>query len=327
MLRSLTLEPITPALEITGLEKVYVDKVGQKQTHALKGVSFSIAPGEVFGLLGPNGAGKTTLISIVTTLEKKTRGEVRVFGLNPEAEPLKAKQMMGVVPQEIVAQGYFDLEEILGFQSGYYGIWKNKERIEELLNDLDLWEHRKKLVKQLSGGMKRRLMIAKALVHRPKLLVLDEPTAGVDVELRQKLWEYIQKLQSQGVTVLLTTHYLAEAEGLCSRVGILNRGDLPYIGGTRSIIQKLTVRNIEITLKHKISLQSSPEILVLAHTDQCIQIRCPHEIGFGDVIAKLKIPTESILDVKTREGTLEEAFINLLSQNRDGRTNQSELQP
>lgn len=306
----------TPALEIQSLEKVYVDKEGQRRTHALKGVSFSISPGEIFGLLGPNGAGKTTLISIVTTLETKTRGEVRIFGINPETEPLKAKQMMGVVPQEIVAQGYFNLEEILAFQSGYYGLWRNKERIEELLQDLDLWEHRKKLVKQLSGGMKRRLMIAKALVHRPRLLVLDEPTAGVDVELRQKLWEYTKKLQNEGVTVLLTTHYLAEAEELCSRVGILNRGDLPYIGSTRSIIQSLTVRNIEITLRKSVSLRSSPDIQVLSHNDQGIQIRCPHEIGFGDVIAKLQIPVDSILDVKTREGTLEEAFINLLSQNK-----------
>lgn len=305
-----------PALEIQGLEKVYVDKEGQKKTHALKGVGFSIAPGEIFGLLGPNGAGKTTLISIVTTLETKTRGEIRIFGLNPETEPLKAKKLMGVVPQEIVAQGYFNLEEILAFQSGYYGLWRNKERIEELLHDLDLWEHRKKLVKQLSGGMKRRLMIAKALVHRPKLLVLDEPTAGVDVELRQRLWEYTKKLQSEGVTVLLTTHYLAEAEELCSRVGILNRGDLPYIGGTRSIIQSLTVRNIEIALRKKISIKNNPGIQVLSHSDESIQIRCPHEIGFGDVIEKLQIPTEAILDVKTREGTLEEAFINLLSQNK-----------
>ncbi len=306
----------TPALQISALEKTYFDKVGQKKTQALKGVSFSISPGEVFGLLGPNGAGKTTLISIATTLEKPTAGSIQVFGVDPEMDPLRAKKMMGVVPQEIVSQGYFNLEEILGFQSGYYGIWRNRERIEELLQELDLWEHRKKLVKQLSGGMKRRLMIAKALVHRPKILLLDEPTAGVDVELRQKLWDYIQKLQKQGVTILLTTHYLTEAESLCSRVGILNRGELPYIGSTRAIIQKLTVRNIEITLKHKISIAEDALIQVLEHTEGSLQIRCPHEIGFGDVLAKLKIPTDSILDVKTREGTLEEAFINLVSQNR-----------
>lgn len=310
------METVNAALQIKNLEKVYTDKIGQKNTHALRGVSFSISPGEVFGLLGPNGAGKTTLISIITTLEQATGGQVQVFGVDPAVEPERAKRLMGVVQQEIVSQGYFNLEEILGFQSGYYGIWRNHERIEELLRDLDLWEHRKKLVKQLSGGMKRRLMIAKALVHRPKLLLLDEPTAGVDVELRQKLWDYIRKLQKQGVTVLLTTHYLAEAEGLCSRVGILNRGELPYLGSTRAIIQKLTARYIEISLRHAIQINSQAQVEVLEQTNEVLKLRCPHEIGFGDVVEKLKIPNEAILDVKTREGTLEEAFMNLLSQNR-----------
>lgn len=305
-----------PALEITNLQKTYINKNGSSQTHALKGVSLSIAPGEVFGLLGPNGAGKTTLISIVTTLEKPTSGSLKVFGVDPQGNTIEAKKLIGVVPQEIVAHGYFNLEEILNFQSGFYGIWRNKERVHALLHEMDLWEHRKKLVKELSGGMKRRLMVAKALVHNPKILLLDEPTAGVDVELRQKLWDYVLKLKSQGITILLTTHYLAEAESLCGRVGILNRGDMPYIGETRAIVKKLTLRNIDITLNQSIDWKKDCPFKVVAKSPTELQIQCPHEVGFGKVIQAMGLPLESIVDVKTREGTLEEAFLNLLNQSK-----------
>lgn len=302
-----------PALKVTQLEKTYESKQGAQKVHALRGLSFEIQPGEIFGLLGPNGAGKTTIISITTTLEKASAGHVEVFGINPATDPLAAKRHFGVVPQEIINQGYFNLEEILGFQSGYYGLWKNKDRIHELLKDLDLWDHRKKLVKQLSGGMKRRLMIAKALVHQPKLLLLDEPTAGVDVELRKKLWDYVLKLKEQGVTVLLTTHYLAEAEFLCERVGILRQGMMPFVGETRSIVQRLTLREIEIELHRPLDVpQNHPLIRILEQTGVKLVIQCPHELGFGDVVGQLGIPIDTIKDVSTQEGSLEQAFINFM---------------
>ena len=181
-------------LEVKDLKKTYRNAKGGP-VEAVKGVSFTIAPGEIFGLLGPNGAGKTTAISMITTLEEPTSGDVLVYGNSVLTNSKETKKQIGVVPQEIVTQGFFNLVEILTFHSGYYGIWNNKARIEYLLKRLGLWEHRHKLVKQLSGGMKRRLMIAKALVHKPKLLLLDEPTAGVDIELRTSLWEFVRELQ------------------------------------------------------------------------------------------------------------------------------------
>ena len=174
---------------------------------AVNNVSFSVDKGEIFGLLGPNGAGKTSIISIITTLEKPSQGQVQVFGHNVVTDSLITKKQVGVVHQEVINSGFFDVEEILNFQSGYYGKRKNKERIDYLLHKLALYPHRHKKVKQLSGGMKRRLMIAKALVHEPQLLLLDEPTAGVDIELRETLWDFVRELRQQGISILLTTHY------------------------------------------------------------------------------------------------------------------------
>jgi ABC-2 type transport system ATP-binding protein len=195
----------TAALSIDGVHKAY----GHIQ--ALRGVSFEVEPGEVFGLLGPNGAGKTSLISIIVTLEKATSGTVKVFGHDVAANSREAKMRTGWVPQEIINHGYFTVEEILNFHAGYFGLWRPKERIEYLLDGLGLQEHRSKRVKQLSGGMKRRLMIAKALIHSPGLLLLDEPTAGVDVDLRTRLWDFVDELRREGMSILLTTHYLEEA--------------------------------------------------------------------------------------------------------------------
>lgn len=318
----------TKALQVENLVKTYSSQgLGSgprsPEVTALAGVDFTIEPGEIFGLLGPNGAGKTSLISILTTLEKATSGTARIFGYDVSQDPQSAKRQLGVVAQEIVNHGFFTVSEILRFHSGYYGIWQNSERIEELLQALDLWEHRHKLVKQLSGGMKRRLMIAKALVHRPKLLLLDEPTAGVDVELREKLWLFVRELQKQGTTVLLTTHYLEEAEELCGRVGILRRGHLEYLGPTRGIIEKLTLRQLTLILaswrltaeneaRAKATLQrQNPDIasgFQVAQKGPELMVTCSHALSFSDVIQALEIPIQDILDVRTREGSLEEAF-------------------
>jgi ABC-2 type transport system ATP-binding protein len=221
------------------------------QVQAVKGVTFDLRPGEIFGLLGPNGAGKTSIISCITTLEKPTGGVIKVFGHDVVKASRVSKSMVGCVPQEVINHGYFSVEEILHFHSGFFGLRNNHARIEELLKELRLSEHRHKKVKQLSGGMKRRLMIAKALVHSPKLLLLDEPTAGVDIELRDSLWAYVSKLRSEGTTILLTTHYLEEAERLCDRVAVINRGELLALEQTRALVEKtVNTGTLEDAVRH-----------------------------------------------------------------------------
>lgn len=273
---------------------------------ALNGISFTVEPGEVFGLLGPNGAGKTSLISIVTTLEKATSGEVRVFGENIDTEPASAKRRLGWVPQEIINHGYFSAEEILGFHAGYYGVSQAQTEIEQLLKDLDLWEHRNKKVRQLSGGMKRRLMIAKALVHRPQLLLLDEPTAGVDVELRLKLWEFVKELRRKGLSIVLTTHYLEEAEHLCDRVAIIQKGELCALGGTRDLIQKWSRKCVKIQLSREVAL-AHPDLLN-GQGRQWIFMTAQDK-PLGQLLAELKLTAEEIVDVQMTDGSLEDVFV------------------
>ena len=224
-------------LELRQLHKSY------GQVHAVNGVDLQVNPAEVFGLLGPNGAGKTSIISVITGLEKPTSGEVKVFGADVSKDPRHAKMLVGRVPQEIVSHGFFNVEEVLGFLAGYYGVRDSKDRIAFLLDRLSLTQHKHKKVNQLSGGMKRRLMIAKALIHQPKLLLLDEPTAGVDVELRNSLWKFVGELKAQGVSILLTTHYLEEAQKLCDRVAIIHFGKIRAMGPTQQVISDITQKS------------------------------------------------------------------------------------
>lgn len=281
-------------LEVINLKKTYLR--GAHPVEALKGVSFTVKPGEIFGLLGPNGAGKTTLISTVTTLEKPTDGDVKVFGQSVLTSPREAKMQIGVVPQEVVSSGFFNLTEILTYHSGYYGLKDNAKRIAELMERLKLKDHNAKMMRQLSGGMKRRMMIAKALVHRPKLLLLDEPTAGVDVELRTQLWNFVRTLREEGVSVVLTTHYLEEAQMLCDRVGIINHGELKYIGDTAAIIKELTQKKVSVRLTNGQTWN-----LTLNATDE-----------LGKILQDKGIETRDIADIQAREGTLEEAFLKVL---------------
>ena len=298
-------------LEITNVKKTYTNpKLGVVE--AVKSVSFSIKPGEIYGLLGPNGAGKTTLISMITTLENPTEGEIKVFGESTQTNSAFTKKQIGVVPQEIVTQGFFNLTEILQFHSGYYGVRNNRERIDYLLKRLGLWDHRNKLVKQLSGGMKRRLMIAKALVHKPKLLLLDEPTAGVDLELRTSLWEFVRDLQKEGISILLTTHYLQEAEALCERVGIINKGALVFNGDTKSIISKLTRRTVEMELKSLPTWNLPDGVQLLSQKDNRAVFSTASEMSVGALLLGLSIKPDQLVDIKTREGSLEEAFLNVV---------------
>jgi ABC-2 type transport system ATP-binding protein len=291
-------------LKIENLTKTYPG--GQQ---AVKGLSFDVRPGEIFGLLGPNGAGKTTIISTITTLEKPSSGVVEVFGQNVTQNARFTKQQLGVVHQEIINSGFFDVEEILQFQSGYYGLSRNKERIDFLLHKLSLYEHRRKKVKQLSGGMKRRLMIAKALVHTPKLLLLDEPTAGVDIGLRETLWQFVQELRKDGMSILLTTHYLEEAEQLCDRIGIINLGGLECLGETKELVRQYTQKKIRLTLTEPFAIQS--EFLFIQEGLEFSFIVPPGKL-MGEFLAEIKIPVNIIKDVKIEEGTLEEAFMKVV---------------
>ncbi len=289
------------ALEIINLKKTYVDaKNPAKSVEAVKDVSFEIKAGEIFGLLGPNGAGKTTLISTITTLEKPTSGEIKVFGISAIDNPMKTKKNVGVVHQEVINTGFFDVNEILDFQSGYYGIKNNHDRINYLLDRLSLKVHAEKKIKQLSGGMKRRLMIAKALVHSPKLLLLDEPTAGVDVELRESLWKFVGELKKDGVSVLLTTHYLEEAENLCDRIAIINAGQIHFCGRPADVIGQFSTKKVKI----KLIDNTVREFSVTATTTM------------KDIFTQNQISLDQVVDIQTSEGKLEEAFTQVLKGGR-----------
>lgn len=293
-------------LEITDLRKRYPNSPKE----AVRGVSFEVKAGEIFGLLGPNGAGKTSIISTITTLEKPTSGTVKVFGVDVTKDPMFTKKQLGIVHQEIINSGFFTVEEILKFHSGYYGLRKNQERILFLLEKLSLLEHRDKKVKQLSGGMKRRLMIAKALVHNPRLLLLDEPTAGVDIRLREDLWKFVQELRSEGMSILLTTHYLEEAQELCDRVGIINFGNVVHVGNTSEIISEFSLKRVRLILTSSHPVQSD---YLKEKNENSYLFVVPQYKTIGDLLAELKIPTELIKDIEIQNGDLEEAFLRLVS--------------
>ncbi len=293
-------------LEIQGLSKSY------DSLQALQDLRLTLRPGEIFGLLGPNGAGKTTLISILTSLLTPTHGTASIFGHDILRDSLEARRKVGVVPQEIVSHGFFTVNQVLNFHSGYYGLGNNQARVDFLLERMALDIHRNKLVAQLSGGMKRRLLIAKALVHSPPLVLLDEPTAGVDVELRTALWEFVRELNAEGITILLTTHYLEEAEELCDRIGVLHHGKLIALDQTKTLIHQLTRRQITLTLTQ--DWTGTPTIPDLEVKGNIVRARVHHEETVGELIQKLTIPLEWVRDISIAEGSLEEAFVALIKE-------------
>jgi len=278
---------------------------------AVNDVSFSIKPGEVFGLLGPNGAGKTTIISTIMTLQSATSGTVEVFGIDIRKNPKKAKILIGYVAQELVHHGFFTVEQVLKYHANYYGLKKNHKDIIYLLHKLDLYIHRNKLVNQLSGGMKRRLMIAKALIHEPKLLLLDEPTAGVDLELRNSLWEFIHELKNKNISILLTTHYLEEAQQLCDRIGILQKGALRRIDKVENLLEEHSLKRISLVLKTP--RNSFTHSLLESIEGPCLHFRVPHKMAVQELLSEIAIPYEEILDVQVAPGTLEDVMKNVLS--------------
>jgi len=243
------------ALSIRGLHKVY-----KNGTTALRGIDLEVGQGDFFGLLGPNGAGKSTIIGIVCSLVMKTSGTVKIFGVDIDEDVDAAKKYLGVVPQEFNFNQFAPVVEVLANQAGYYGLPRRQafERSEHFLNELGLWEKRHDMARTLSGGMKRRLMIARALVHEPRLLILDEPTAGVDIEVRRSMWKYLQRINAQGTTIILTTHYLEEAESLCRNIAIIDAGILIENTTTRQLLAQLNTETFRLDLAKP--LQAAPDL-------------------------------------------------------------------
>jgi len=300
-----------PALELRGLTKTYGDKLT-----ALSDVTLSIRPGEIFALLGPNGAGKTTLIGSVCGLVKKTSGKVFVFGQDLDDDPVRPRYQVGLVPQEINFDPFFTVAESLYIQQGFYGQPRDEARVKEVLTALNLQGKANAITRALSGGMKRRLLIAKALVHRPKLVFLDEPTAGVDVELRRDLWTYVRRLAAEGTTIVLTTHYLEEAEELADRVGVINEGRLLLVEQKTTLLKRLGEKRLLVHFSAPVS--TLPETSLRAGATLSADghlLTYPERDGGvpgGDILRTLYLQGLPVSTVETRHSRLEDILIEIL---------------
>lgn len=304
------------AIRIRDLVKRY-NPAGQGEGKlALKGVSFDVPQGEIFGLLGPNGAGKSTLINILAGLVMKTSGSAEIWGFDIDHDPRNAKRAIGIVPQEIVFDPFFTPVEVLDIQAGLYGVPKAARRSLELLGQVHLSDKANAYSRTLSGGMKRRLLIAKALVHQPPVIVLDEPTAGVDVELRRQLWELVSELNAQGVTVVLTTHYLEEAEQLCNRIAIINHGELIANKPTRELVEMAREKVVVVTVDRPLTeCPAHPAFLKCEKAgDHTLEIAYDKDrSNAGEVLSVIQGLGFGIVDVSTREADLEDVFVSLTS--------------
>jgi len=296
-----------PAVSFQQVSKTYSTPRGD--LHALQSVSFDIEPGEFFGLLGPNGAGKTTLISVLAGLARATSGRVLVHGADVQADYANARRQLGVVPQELVFDPFFNVREALRIQSGYFGIQRNDAWIDELLEGLGLADKATANMRQLSGGMKRRVLIAQALVHKPPVIVLDEPTAGVDVELRQTLWQFVSDLNKRmGSTVLLTTHYLEEAEALCGRIAMLKQGRVVALETTSALL----ARAASNVLRFKTDAALPIDLAVQARiTGRVVQLPANDALAVERILARLREVGVSPEDIEIRKADLEDVFLDL----------------
>ena len=298
------------ALEIRQLTKTYKNGI-----QAVKGIDLDVEEGDFFALLGPNGAGKSTTIGVVTSLVNKTAGTVRVFGHDIDENFPAAKACIGLVPQEINLNLFEKIENIVVTQGGYYGLPRKlaMERAEKYLNELQLWDRRHDIARNLSGGMKRRLMIARALVHEPKLLILDEPTAGVDIEIRRSMWEFLRKVNGEGTTIILTTHYLEEAESLCRHVAIIDGGRIIENDRMSRVLRKLHVETFVLNLDAE--LQAAPEIdgyTVRLLDPGTIEVDVEAAQGINDLFARLNAAGYKVASMRNKANRLEELFIRLV---------------
>ncbi|GAA0568116.1 ABC transporter ATP-binding protein [Halomonas salifodinae] len=302
-----------PALSIRGLTKVYANGF-----QALKGIDLEVAEGDFFALLGPNGAGKSTTLGVVSSLVQKSDGKVEIFGTDIDRDFARAKYHLGVVPQEFNFNQFEKVIDIVLAQAGYYGMPRREAlpRAEELLRDLGLWDKRNGSARMLSGGMKRRLMIARALMHRPRLLILDEPTAGVDIELRRSMWDYMRRInREEGTTIILTTHYLEEAESLCRNVAIINHGEIIRNTGVRELLAELDTETFLLDLARplaeapavegfEVSLSEPAQLAVAVHRGQRL----------NDVFAALNDRGIEVVSMRNRANRLEEMFVSMVEQ-------------
>ncbi|KND49716.1 MAG: ABC-2 type transport system ATP-binding protein [Parcubacteria bacterium C7867-008] len=306
-----------PALEIIGLTKTYPGSKKKPGTEALKSVSLTVPQGEFFAFLGPNGAGKTSLISIVSGLSMKNAGSVHIHGISIDDHPDQAKGYIGLVPQELNFNIFEKVIDIVLDQAGYYGISRVEAlpHAEKVLKDLSLWEKRNDMAQHLSGGMKRRLLIARALVHKPRVLLLDEPTAGVDVELRRGMWDFLRELNEAGTTIILTTHYLEEAEHLCRRVAIINQGEIIKEGSVKGLLSSLNTATLLIDTKDPITL-ADMELLrgypIKKIDETTFEVKLEHKQSANDSFRKLASIGIEVMNVRNTGSRLEEVFVNLI---------------
>jgi len=302
------------ALAVENLTKVYSSPKTKKHNKALNELSFEVRQGEVFGLLGPNGAGKTTFLSILGGTVIKTSGKVNVWGFDLDQNPRQVRASVGIVPQEVNLDAFFSPKKLLELQAGLYGITKENRITDLILNMVSLEDKANAYSRSLSGGMKRRLLIAKAMVHQPPILILDEPTAGVDVELRNKLWENVKALNKEGVTIILTTHYFIEAQEMCDRIAIIDKGNLVALDTTEKLLERIKTKKIKFKVKNmelnknlimkniNFKINSKNSILVTYEKNST---------DFGEIINYLNKNNVKIEDISTEDGDLEDVFVKL----------------
>jgi ABC-2 type transport system ATP-binding protein len=303
------------ALVVEQLRKVY-----RSGFEALKGVDLTVEEGDFFALLGPNGAGKSTLIGIVTSLVNKTSGRVRVFGHDLDDEPEAVKASLGVVPQEFNFNLFLPVAEVVINQAGYFGIPRReaRRRAELYLKKLDLWERRRSEMRLLSGGMKRRLMIARALVHRPKLLILDEPTAGVDIEIRRAMWAYLRELNAEGTTIILTTHYLEEAESLCRNIAMIDDGRIAAVAETQALLAELDAEAFVLNLTAPLAAApalAGLDVTWLGATTREAQLHRGQTLN--DLFAALRAAGIEVASMRNKQNRLEQLFLEMVDRGRD----------
>ncbi|KID55017.1 ABC transporter [Pseudoalteromonas luteoviolacea] len=304
---------MTTALSIKGLKKVYKNGV-----EAVKGIDLEVQEGDFFALLGPNGAGKSTTIGVIASLVNKTQGEVSVFGHSIDTALEEAKSELGLVPQEFNFSQFETLNQILVNQAGYYGVPRQvaHQRAEKYLKQLGLFDKKDKQARTLSGGMKRRLMIARALMHEPKLLILDEPTAGVDIELRRSMWDFLREINSQGVTIILTTHYLEEAELLCRNIAIIDKGVIVEHTTIKALLAKLDKETFILDLQAPIKPVSLSGYQFTWIDDHTLEVEVEKSQGLNGVFAQLSEQGNTVLSMRNKANRLEELFVGLLEQGR-----------
>ncbi|WP_318402444.1 ABC transporter ATP-binding protein [Photobacterium leiognathi] len=299
------------ALEIKSVRKTYKGGV-----EALKNMNLTVSEGDFFALLGPNGAGKSTTIGIISSLVNKTSGSVKIFGYDLDSEKVDAKNQLGLVPQEFNFNPFETVEQIVVNQAGYYGVERSvaKERAKKYLSQLDLWGKRSERARNLSGGMKRRLMIARALMHEPKLLILDEPTAGVDIELRRSMWAFLRKINQEGVTIILTTHYLEEAEMLCRNIGIINHGELIEHTSMKDLLGKLELETFILDIEPQAQAPQLTGMNSQLVDSTTLEVELKKGESLNPVFTQLSEQGIAVKSMRNKSNRLEELFVTLVSQ-------------